>query len=126
MEEDRERHKRLREGMWVLPIPGVRTVIPPQTSDRPAAGGVSKLKAGAGLTSVMSTPIPHNTSSSSTKTSPASPSENPARNRSSDEKGLDGTAALEHALVDPVDVEFDQLWETVSDFDEADRDDILQ
>ena len=109
----------------MLPIPGVRTVVPPQTSDRPAAGGVSKLKAGAGLTSIVSTPIPHN-ASSSTKTSPASPSENPTRHRTNDEKGPDGMATLEHALVDPVDVEFEQLWETVSDFDEADRDDILQ
>ena len=110
----------------MLPIPGVRTVIPPQTSDRPVAGGVSKLKAGAGLTSIMSPPIPHNASSSTTKTSPASPSDGSARNRTNDEKGIDGTAVLEHALVDPIDVEFEQLWETVSDFDEADRDDILQ
>jgi hypothetical protein len=126
MEEDRERHKRLREGMWVLPIPGVRTVIPPQALDRPAAGGVSKLKAGAGLGSVMSTPIPLNALSPSTNTSPASPSDNPNRSKANEDKRPDTTTALEHALVDPVDVEFEQLWETVSDFDEADQEDILQ
>jgi hypothetical protein len=110
----------------VLPIPGVRTVVPPQTSDRPAAGGVSKLKAGAGLGSAVSTPIPVNTLSPSKNTSPASPSENTTRSKMNDERRPDGATVLEHALVDPIDVEFEQLWETVSDFDEVDREDILQ
>jgi CTD kinase subunit gamma len=121
MEEDRERHKRLREGMWVLPIPGVRTVLPPQPSDRPVARGVSKLKAGPAL--VLPTHLPL---SSSTNTSPSSPSDNLARNKTNDDKRPENTIALEHAVVDPIDVEFEQLWETLSDFGDEDKEDILQ
>ena len=130
MEEDRERHKRLREGMWVLPIPGVGSVVPLNSNghDRPAAGGVSKLRAGAGLAPGSTTgaaSAPSNSVASSTVTSPASPSET-GRTRSSEEKRTEGPILAEHIVVDPIDVEFEQIWESLSDFGDEDRDNIMQ
>jgi hypothetical protein len=144
MEEDRERHKRLREGMWVLPIPGVGSVLPINANgvDRPVAGGVSKLRAGAGLGQTIGsnsnasinngTALP-GPAISSLNTSPASPSDNASTNTNPNKGRSDAQqqqqqpqALAEHVLVDPVDVEFEQLWETMSDFDDEDREDIMQ
>lgn len=116
MEEDRERHKRLRENMWVLPISGPRGMVT-NGVERPAAAGVRKLKAGGAAT--LATPI-----QGSSATSPASPSDAPAKEQTSDEKQ---EAAVSEVLVelDPVEVEFDQIWEVTSDFDEDDKEDIV-
>lgn len=111
--------------MWVLPVPGVGSVLPlPSSStggDRPVAGGVSKLRAGALLAGSASNGV----ASMASPSSPASPSDT-ARIRTNEEKKPDGPILSEHVLVDPIDVEFEQIWETLSDFDEEDRQDIIQ
>lgn len=129
--------------MWVLPIPGVGSVLPINANgvDRPVAGGVSKLRAGAGLGQTIGsnsnasinigTALP-GPAISSLNTSPASPSDNastntnPNKGRADSQQQQQPQALAEHVLVDPVDVEFEQLWETMSDFDDEDREDIMQ
>lgn len=128
--------------MWVLPIPGVGSVLPINANgiDRPVAGGVSKLRAGAGVGQTIglsfNTSIGNGTAVtgpaiSSLNTSPASPSDNASSNTNpskgkSDSQQQQSQVLAEHVLVDPVDVEFEQLWETMSDFDDEDREDIMQ
>lgn len=94
IEEDRERQKRLRERMWILPIPPLRT-----------AGTANP--------------------------SPASPSPfalTPASPRPGGEggRGPGGAKVKQHMPpprpppVQPLDVEFEQMWEGASDLDDDD------
>lgn len=106
IEEDRERQKRLRERMWILPIPplharGAASAAPtlnpspaspsPFTPASPAPAGAATLVPGAGA--------PGSGSGSGRLMPPPPP---PA------------------APVAPLDVEFDQMWETTSDLGEDD------
>ncbi|WWD16997.1 hypothetical protein CI109_101433 [Kwoniella shandongensis] len=95
MEEDRERHKRLRERIWILPIP---PLVPP----KPSLPGPS--------------PSPSTTS----PFTPASPSRRshkmppPPPPIPSGSTGAAGVSVGQNAL----EVEFEQTWEGGSDLDE--------
>lgn len=105
MEEDRERHKRLREAMWVLPIPGLTAQVPAANTN------------GSGL---LSGPSPAQSSPRDSLTvtpmTPASPSTAGAAMSSS---SMAAQPLVEE--LNPLDVEFDMQWETVSDFGEDDE-----
>ncbi|TYJ53026.1 hypothetical protein B9479_006356 [Cryptococcus floricola] len=106
MEEDRERHKRLRERIWILPIPSLvppRSSIPQTSPATPASPHPSS--------SVMPPPpIP-----------PAGDGEN-----GDGHPGGGGGAGVESAL----DVEFEQVWDRAGELDEDDletmRDNVIR
>ncbi|TXT09020.1 hypothetical protein VHUM_02494 [Vanrija humicola] len=86
IEEDRERQKRLRERMWILPIPPLVGRAPsPASPFTPASPrGTPGASATAAAAKLMPPPPPPPT------------------------------------FVSPLDVEFDQMWETTSDLDDDD------
>ncbi|KAK8864693.1 hypothetical protein IAR55_001945 [Kwoniella newhampshirensis] len=102
MEEDRERHKRLRERIWILPIP---PLFPP----KPAL------------------PIPSSSPSTTSPFTPASPSR-----RSQPSSGTTkmppppppvvptgtGRASVSGVAQNALEVEFEQTWDGASDLDE--------
>ncbi|WVQ77882.1 hypothetical protein IAR50_007587 [Cryptococcus sp. DSM 104548] len=93
MEEDRERHKRLRERIWILPIPSLvplKTSLPQTSPATPASPHPSS--------SMPPPPIP------------------PAGDGESTEDQTGGGAGVQSAL----DVEFEQVWDRVGELDEDD------
>lgn len=89
IEEDRERQKRLRERMWILPIPPLRS----------------------------STGNPSPASPSPFALTPASPKPGAERKRKREEREMPPPRA---PVVQPLDVEFEQMWEGTSDLDDDD------
>ncbi|KAK6909841.1 hypothetical protein I204_04756 [Kwoniella mangroviensis CBS 8886] len=106
MEEDRERHKRLRERIWILPIPPLH----PQPSQLP-----TKLKSSPSTTSPFTPASPSNSKPSNASTpnqGKMAPPPVPVADKEKSQEGEGG--GLETAL----EVEFEQAWEGVSDVDE--------
>nr|ODN85841.1 hypothetical protein L203_04728 [Cryptococcus depauperatus CBS 7841] len=94
MEEDRERHKRLRERIWILPIPPLHKPLPQTTTTSPATPASPRpIKMGP----------------------PPRPHENQLFSGEDNSRGKqeEGMLRGENAL----DVEFEQLWDG-ADFDE--------
>ena len=98
MEEDRERHKRLREKMWVIPLP--------LAASRGSAVGPT---AGKGATPQM-TPSP---------ATPLSPSAN-ARIPVENAAAIGTKAFFQKAAVGAMEVDFGRLWDWVGELDEDD------
>jgi CTD kinase subunit gamma len=98
MEEDRERHKRLREKMWVIPLPF-------------AASRTSAIVSNAGKGST-----PQMTPSPATPISPSAnakvPIENPA--------AIGTKAFFQEAAAGAMEEDFGRLWEWVGDLEEED------
>jgi CTD kinase subunit gamma len=97
MEEDRERHKRLREKMWVIPLP---------------LGAVRGSIIGA-----------HPTGASQTTPSPATPASPSVASKTSQDSNahLAGTRILfQEAAAGAIEDEFERLWDLVEDIDEED------
>ncbi|OCF60864.1 hypothetical protein L486_00508 [Kwoniella mangroviensis CBS 10435] len=106
MEEDRERHKRLRERIWILPIPPLH----PQPSQLP-----TKLKSSPSTTSPFTPASPSNSkppNASTPNQGKMAPPPVPVADKEKSQEGEGG--GLETAL----EVEFEQAWEGVSDVDE--------
>ncbi|WVQ67416.1 uncharacterized protein L199_005612 [Kwoniella botswanensis] len=106
MEEDRERHKRLRERIWILPIPPLH----PQSSQLPI-----KLKSSPSTTSPFTPASPSNSKPSNASTpnqGKMAPPPVPVADKEKTQE-IEG-GGLETAL----EVEFEQAWEGVSDIDE--------
>ncbi|KAG8986169.1 hypothetical protein FRB90_004182 [Tulasnella sp. 427] len=96
-EEDRERHKLLRQKRWVLPIP----LQPPPHQPKLAT---------ALLISV-------NTSTNPSPASPASPAQTSQNTSTRGQQSNTSTSGPELAL----DIEFENAWETTSDWNEDDE-----
>lgn len=96
-------HKRLRERAWVLPVPSSTAGL--EQIARPALLNIYAPSLGLPLASTSQT-----TPSPFSPHSPANPSKPPApaTSTASTEAQAQQPAA---ALLDPVDVEFEQLWE---------------
>ncbi|RSH89043.1 hypothetical protein EHS25_002705 [Saitozyma podzolica] len=118
MEEDRERHKRLRERIWILPIPSLPGQSrPPLLSHTSQPAQLSQhsqpSQSAQSAQSAQASP-----SSSASPFNPASPSSRkpgpPAPGASGGGGGETGMSAL--------DVEFEQMWENTSELDEEDLD----
>lgn len=153
MEEDRERHKRLREKMWVLPIPvagrmasseigygqmpnGVAGSVVGGGAEVGTAGGVVKLLAAEGTTGAagMSMPSPVGSmlspASSSVQPSPASPSDRyPAPMASSSSSVTAEQGEGKTGVEDGVEIEYehplDVEWEQIwENTSELDEDDL--
>lgn len=97
IEEDRERQKRLRERMWILPIPPLRGA-----------------PTGTGANPSPASPSPFALTPASPKPGTAAAGE-----------GRAGSAARRMLpprgpVVQPLDVEFEQMWEGASDLDDDD------
>jgi CTD kinase subunit gamma len=92
IEEDRERHKRLRERIWILPIPPLRAA--PSSASAGSAGTSPFTPASPAPSSA---PAP----AAATKLMPPPPPR--------------------AAVVSPLDVEFEQMWESTSELGEDDR-----
>ncbi|WRT66678.1 uncharacterized protein IL334_003638 [Kwoniella shivajii] len=110
MEEDRERHKRLRERIWILPIPPL--VPPSQTSSHTNP----KLKSSPSTTSPF-TPASPSRSRPTTSSTPvpvngkmAPPPIPPPADPEHDTSVVSVETALE--------VEFEQAWEGISEIDD--------
>ncbi|WWC94450.1 hypothetical protein V866_001296 [Kwoniella sp. B9012] len=106
MEEDRERHKRLRERIWILPIPPLH----PQSSQLP-----TKLKSSPSTTSPFTPASPSNSKPSNASTpnqGKMAPPPVPVADKEKTQESEGG--GLETAL----EVEFEQAWEGASDIDE--------
>jgi CTD kinase subunit gamma len=103
MEEDRERHKRLREKMWVIPLPFAAS----------RASAIGSNVTGKGTTPQM-TPSP---------ATPISPWAN-ARS-SSEQSAVMGTRAFfQEAAAGAMEEDFERLWEWVGDLEEEDVEDL--
>lgn len=99
MEEDRERHKRLREKMWVIPLPLAAS----------RASAIGSNAAGKGATPQM-TPSP---------ATPISPSAN-ARPQSDQSAAMGARAFFLEAAAGAMEEDFERLWEWVGDLEEED------
>lgn len=97
IEEDRERQKRLRERMWILPIPPL--------VGRAGAGG-------SGAATIHPSPASPFT--------PASPRGTPGASSTTTAAKLMPPPPPPVTFVSPLDVEFDQMWEATSDLDDDD------
>jgi CTD kinase subunit gamma len=86
IEEDRERHKRLRERRWVQPIAPQTAVMPPLATFLPLFSGMAHSEASAG----------------------------------------DGIGGWERGEELPIDIEFENEWETTSDWNEDDEEAALE
>ncbi|KAG8890018.1 hypothetical protein FRB98_001453 [Tulasnella sp. 332] len=112
-EEDRERHKLLRQKRWFLPIP-----------TQPTSHQQPKLATTLLITSTTTNPLSSSPSSNTQRTptsvSPTSPSQ--ARRESSTASISGGGAGppIHHGAELALDIEFDQAWETTSDWNEDD------
>ncbi|WVW84275.1 hypothetical protein I302_106305 [Kwoniella bestiolae CBS 10118] len=109
MEEDRERHKRLRERIWILPIPPLH---PSQPSQPP-----TKLKSSPSTTSPFTPASPSNSKPSNASTpsqGKMAPPPVPVSDKEKEKNGEENDGGLETAL----EVEFEQAWEGVSEIDE--------
>lgn len=91
IEEDRERHKRLRERMWILPIPALRSASPALVASAMASPAMASP---AMASPAMASPAPHPRVHQAPQPEQQQPS--------------------------PLDVEFDQMWEGTSDLGEDD------
>ncbi|KAJ9107324.1 hypothetical protein QFC21_000774 [Naganishia friedmannii] len=97
MEEDRERHKRLREKMWVIPLP-----------------------LGAVRGSIIGV---HPVGASQTTPSPATPASPSVASKNSQDSNapVAGTRILfQEAAAGAIEDEFERLWDLVEDLDEED------
>lgn len=97
IEDDRERHKRLRERIWVLPVPSLTEL-----------SGTSKEAQGK-LSTVLST-----RTASNSPASPNSPAQIEPKLVSLAEYAKDGSSSAqetEQQREDAIDVEFEQAWE---------------
>ncbi|KDE09814.1 hypothetical protein, variant [Microbotryum lychnidis-dioicae p1A1 Lamole] len=112
IEDDRERHKRLRERIWVLPIPTSLFIIPTANSN----------PTWSNLSSIKPSPI-----------SPASPSEPPSsrihktNTSSSTLAPSTSGAAVQRGPEVPIDLEFEQTWARLNEereFAELERNDV--
>ena len=103
IEDDRERHKRLRERIWVLPVPSIFTI-----------------SANPKLSTVLAT------TTSNSPASPASPAQAgeprlvtlagyAKESAGNPEAANEEAAAMDDAQESALDVEFEQAWETVGD-----------
>lgn len=99
MEEDRERHKRLREKMWVIPLPFAAS----------RASAIGSNAAGKGTTPQM-TPSP---------ATPISPSAN-ARPPPDQSAAVRTRAFFQEAAAGAMEEDFERLWEWVGDLEEED------
>lgn len=95
IEEDRERHKRLRERLWILPIPPLR----PGSGGSPASPNPSPF--------TPASPAPATSAAASSASSAAATKLMPP-------------PPPRAGIPTPLDVEFDQMWETTSDLDDED------
>jgi CTD kinase subunit gamma len=98
IEQDRERHKRLRERIWILPIPPLRAPAAPAGS-APSPASTSPF--------TPASPAPHASTSSASAAKLMPPP-------------TASTSAPRPPAVSPLDVEFEQMWETMSDFGDDD------
>ncbi|CAO1615971.1 unnamed protein product [Sympodiomycopsis kandeliae] len=115
IEEDRERHKRIREKIWVLPPKSFLNAVPDSafSSASSSASSISQRKTGPPMkrqrldTNILTPPSPTVDSNPSAKTS---------------ESTNASTAATSdtNTRPDPTDIEFEDLWETTSDLNEDD------
>ncbi|KAG9009795.1 hypothetical protein FRB95_003323 [Tulasnella sp. JGI-2019a] len=105
-EEDRERHKLLRQKRWFLPIP-----------TQPASHQQPKLATALLLTNpAMANQNPSSSSNPNSSVSPTSPSQSRR-----DSIIMPGTSSsYHHGAEVALDIEFDQAWETTSDWNEDD------
>ncbi|WWC88998.1 uncharacterized protein L201_003915 [Kwoniella dendrophila CBS 6074] len=111
MEEDRERHKRLRERIWILPIPSLHS-----TSNQTQITQTSTSSKAKSSPSTISPFTPASPSSNPNSRTPGkmAPPPIPTLIEKDDDPALTTSTTIESAL----EVEFEQAWETVSDLDE--------
>lgn len=100
IEEDRERHKRIRERLWVLPPKSFYDAIPDPSSSSSASSSKVQLSERPAKKVRMSTV---------TADPPLESSEE-----------LDGMNAIAESVVDPLEIQFEDLWENTSDLNEDD------
>ncbi|WVF71136.1 hypothetical protein IAT40_005933 [Kwoniella sp. CBS 6097] len=124
MEEDRERHKRLRERIWILPIPPLH---PPRTTTSVATATATATATSASVSTSKSSP------STASPFTPASPRRGAPTSRSTTDKmppppipianeggqnAEPGSSPGSGGAVSALQVEFEQAWELTSDLDE--------
>ncbi|WWC69867.1 uncharacterized protein I206_103810 [Kwoniella pini CBS 10737] len=115
MEEDRERHKRLRERIWILPIP-------PLQSSNPL--NQIKIKSSPSTTSPFTPASPSNSKPSTTSSTPGKmappppPPQPQAQPPSTQNDTIDKIQNTNGEIESSLDVEFDQTWEGISEIDE--------
>ncbi|KZT41888.1 hypothetical protein SISSUDRAFT_1069656 [Sistotremastrum suecicum HHB10207 ss-3] len=102
MDQDRERHKRLRERRWVQPIP--RSSAQPQIPT---------------LASFL--PLPEDSSDPT-----SAPSTSASTSASTSTKPLNNSTSSNISGVALEDVEFENAWETTSDWNEDDEEDVQE
>ncbi|OCF31950.1 CTD kinase subunit gamma [Kwoniella heveanensis BCC8398] len=137
MEEDRERHKRLRERIWILPIPPLH---PPRSSAAAVSASAAALASASASKSSPSTASPFTPASprrSATSRAPSAaagagermpPPPIPAAGSGSGEGSGSNSNHVEHSsngsisglggVGSALQVEFEQAWELTSDLDE--------
>jgi CTD kinase subunit gamma len=122
MDEDRERHKRLRERMWVIPLP--------RSAFSQGLGPAVAAKHAVAKTGMAFSPGSPTASAGPSPFTPASPSINQVIQSSAggDGEGSQGEGSVGgtdgpqsgHSLGVALDVEFEQVWEDGSELGEDD------
>ncbi|WWC62220.1 uncharacterized protein I303_104815 [Kwoniella dejecticola CBS 10117] len=126
MEEDRERHKRLRERIWILPIPPLH---PPNTSAQTQAQAQGKIKSSPSTTSPFTPASPSSNPWPSTSTAHSTPGKMappppPLPSSAQDKADVEmDSARTAHSgdvvgIESALDMEFEQAWEGISEIDE--------
>ncbi|WVR06743.1 hypothetical protein IAU60_003778 [Kwoniella sp. DSM 27419] len=123
MEEDRERHKRLRERIWILPIP---PLAPPRSSLPGATPGVSKSSPSTTSPFTPASPSgrPKPSASASASAGAPTPSKSGAGKMPPPPPPSAATPASGGLGLppSPLEVEFEQAWEGTSDLDDEELD----
>ncbi|WVQ99733.1 hypothetical protein IAU59_006875 [Kwoniella sp. CBS 9459] len=124
MEEDRERHKRLRERIWILPIPPLHPPRLPTSSTAAAAvaaaSSSSTSKSSPSTTSPFTPASPRRgapTRGTGAEKMPPPPIP-PAGEGHGGESTGSGSASSAGGAGSALQVEFEQAWELTSDLDE--------